>query len=161
MNWFHDKVIYTGTVMLSSGILWLGTILTDSEVRWLYATGAAALMTSGFVSLALRKNNDSIRVIISRTGLGFVGGAVGTKVALELLPSLASIKKASDHDILLLAGLAAIMSTLCCIVGYSLIRVADDSAQTISQRILARALVFLGVHLPQPQTQKEKTDDKV
>lgn len=66
MNWFQEKSFYSATVFLSSGCLWLGTILTTGDVRWLYATGAASLMTSGFVGLALRKDGDSIRIMQQR-----------------------------------------------------------------------------------------------
>lgn len=145
MNWFQEKIFYFGTVSLSAGMLWCGTLLTTGEVRWLYATGAASLMTSGFVGLALRKDGDSIRILVSRTGIGFIGGVFGTKVILHYFTSLDSLRLRTDSDIVLLAGVATIVAAISHTLGYAVIKSADDSAQNIASRLLDRLLAFLGV----------------
>lgn len=145
MNWFQEKLFYSATVFLSSGCLWLGTILTTGDIRWLYATGAASLMTSGFVGLALRKDGDSIRILISRTGLGFMGGVFGTKIILHHFSSLKQVKLSTDTDLILLCGVATIVSMVTHIIGYAIIKSADDSAQNIASRLLDRLLSLIGV----------------
>jgi len=145
MNWFQEKLFYSATVMLSSGCLWLGTILSVGDVRWLYATGAASLMTSGFVGLALRKDGDSIRILISRTGIGFVGGVFGTKLVLHWFSALDHIRVQSETDLILLCGIATLVSIVSHTLGYSIIKSADDSAANIASRLLDRLLMFLGI----------------
>lgn len=141
MNWFQEKIFYASTVALSSACLWVGTILTTGDVRWLYATGAASLMTSGFVGLALRKDTDSIRILIARTGIGFIGGVFGTKVLLHYFSSFDNIRVRSETDVILLCGVATIVASLTHIFGYAIIKSADDSAQNVASRFVERLLI--------------------
>jgi hypothetical protein len=145
MTWFQEKIFYSVTVSLAAGCLWLGTILTTGDVRWLYATGAASLMTSGFVGLALRKEGDSIRILISRTGIGIVGGVFGTKVLLHWFSSLNQLRIQTETDLMLLCGIATMVSALSHTLGYAIIKSADDSAQNIASRLLERMLAIIGL----------------
>lgn len=142
MNWFQEKLFYSATIAMSSGVLWIGTILTTGDVRWLYATGAASLMTSGFVGLALRKDSDTIRILIARTGIGIVGGVFGTKLLLHYFSSLDSIRVRSETDAILLSGIATIVAGITHIFGYAIIKSADDSAQNVASRFVERLLIL-------------------
>jgi hypothetical protein len=148
MNWFQEKLFYSATIALSSGVLWLGTILTTGDVRWLYATGAASLMTSGFVGLALRKDADNIRILISRTGIGIVGGVFGTKLLLHQFSTLDSIRVRSETDLILLSGIATLVAAASHIFGYAIIKSADDSAQNVASRIVEKLLVLARIKPP-------------
>lgn len=142
MNWFQEKLFYYSTIAISSGVLWLGTLLTTGDVRWLYATGAASLMSSGFIGLALRKDSDNVRVLIARTGLGIIGGVFGTKLLLHHFSSFDGIRVQSETDIILLSGIATIVAGLTHIFGYAIIKSAEDSAQNVASRFIERLLII-------------------
>jgi hypothetical protein len=148
MNWFQEKIFYSATVFVSSGMLWIGSLLSAGDIRWIYATSAASLLTSGFVSLATRKEKDSMGIVIGRCGIGFGGGVVGTKLILSSFPSLTHYKAMAEADIIFLAGIATIVSILSHIFGYSLIKAADDSAQNVASRLLDRLLILARLKNP-------------
>jgi hypothetical protein len=154
MNWLQEKIFYASTVFGSSGFLWVGSLLSDGDIRWLYATAAASLLTSGFVSLATRKEADSIGTVIARCGIGFGGGVVLTKVILVVFPSLTHVRTAADTDVIFLAGIATIVSIVSHIFGFSVIKAADDSASTVASRVVDRLLLFLRLKNP-----KNKDED--
>jgi hypothetical protein len=148
MTWFQDKIIYSLTVFTSGFFCWMGAILSEGDIRWLYATMASSVLTSGFTGLVLRKPEEPIQVIISRTALGVIGGVLGTKVGVIAIPQLRHLTEKFESDILYLSGIAALASIVFHIVGYSFIKVADQSAQSISSKLLDRFLIFLGLKSP-------------
>ena len=148
MNWFQEKIFSSATIAFSSGVLWLGTILTTGDIRWIYATGAASLMTSGFVGLALRKDADNVRILIARTGIGFLGGVFGTKIILHYFTSLDDVRASTDADLILLSGVATIVAAGTHIFGYAIIKSADDSAQNVASRIVEKLLVIARLKNP-------------
>jgi hypothetical protein len=145
MTWFQDKIIYSAAVMLSGFCCWLGAILTQGDIRWLYATMASSVLTSGFLGLVLRKPEEPIQIIIPRAFLGVLGGVLGTKVGVISIPQLRHMSERFEADVLYLAGVAAFSSIIFHIVGYAFIKAANDSAQSISSRLLEKALTILGL----------------
>jgi hypothetical protein len=150
MSWYHEKLFFFVNTVLSSGLLWLGSLLTDGDVRWIYATGAASIMMSGSVGLALRKESDSVRILIARTCMGIVGGIFGTKVLLHSFSALHHIRSQTETDFMLLSGVASGVALVAHVFGYAIIKSADDSAQNVASRIVERLLILLRFKDPKP-----------
>jgi predicted aconitase len=126
---------------------------SQGDIRWLYATMASSVLTSGFLGLVLRKAEEPIQIIISRAALGVLGGVLGTKVGVVSIPQLRHLSEKFEADVLYLAGIAALSSVVFHIVGYAFIKAANDSAQSISSRLLDRLLYVIGFKTP-PEDKK-------
>jgi hypothetical protein len=76
MNSFHEKLLFGITTLASTGFSMLGAIMTDGEARWLYVTLAASSMTSGFLALMFKKQDEAIRLVVGRSSADAQSSAV-------------------------------------------------------------------------------------
>ena len=148
MTWFQEKLLYSATVMITGLFCWIGAILSEGDIRWLYATMASSVMTAGFLGLILRKEGDSITVVIARAAVGVFGGVFGTKIGVVSFESLHHLSVKFESDVLFLSGVAGIFAAIFSVVGYAFIKVADASAQSVSKRLLEKLLFLLGLKNP-------------
>lgn len=148
MTWFEEKLLYSATVLISGFLCWIGAILSEGDIRWLYATMASSVMTSGFLGLILRKEGESIQIVIARAALGVFGGVFGTKIGVVSFESLNHLSVKLESDVLFLSGVAGIFAAFFNVVGFAFIKVADASAQSVSKRLLEKLLFILGLKNP-------------
>jgi hypothetical protein len=111
MTPFQEKIYFGVITLASTSVSTVGAILTTGEVRWLYVTLATSILTSGFVSLMLKKPAESVQLVIGRCGLAIIGGVLATKPVINFM----NYEEAVKEDMILLALLAAVtcIATFC------------------------------------------------
>jgi len=130
MNQFHEKVFFGITTLVSTGFSMLGAIMTTGESRWLYVTLAASLFTSGFLALMFKRADETIRLVVGRSGFSVLGGVLATKpVTMHL-----GFQQITETDIISLGGL----SSICCIVTFFCGFIALQSFERMAPQIVAR-----------------------
>lgn len=101
---FHEKLFFGWITLFSSGIYTLGAILTTGEARWIYVTLAASSMTSGFLALMFKKENETVRLVVGRCGFAILGGILATRPIVHHL----GFEAVTDTDIISLGGLSSL-----------------------------------------------------
>lgn len=130
MQPFHEKIFFGFITMLSTGFSMVGAIMTTGETRWLYVTLASSLFTSGFLALMFKRADESIRLVVGRSGFSVLGGVLATKpVTLHL-----GFVELTETDIISLGGL----SSICCIVTFFCGFIALQSLERMAPQIVAR-----------------------
>jgi peptidoglycan/LPS O-acetylase OafA/YrhL len=135
MTPFQEKTAFGIFNLLSAGILWLGARVTTGEERWLYITFASSVLTAGFLSLIFKRTDETIRIVIGRSGLAILGGVLGSKWVAKAW--------SLDHvhqDGIDLAGLAALVCIASFIIGFAFLKIIAKKSDQIAARILERWL---------------------
>ncbi len=158
MTYFQDKLFFSASILFAGMFAWVGAILTVGDVRWLYATLASSTLTSGFLALTLRRPGDPMGIIVPRAALGVLGGVFGTKVCVVSFDSFKHLASTFEDDILFLCGISALVSMVSHIVGYAVIKAADDSAQNIASLLVKTLLKKFGLPHPTNTTPPKKED---
>jgi hypothetical protein len=133
MTHFQEKTAFGIFNLLSAAILWTGALVTTGEARWLYITFASSVLTAGFLSLIFKRTDETIRIVVGRSGLAILGGVLGSKwiVAHWGLHHL-------DADGIALAGLASAVCLLSFVIGFAILQLIAKKSDQIAARILDR-----------------------
>ncbi len=133
MSRFEEQFFLGIFSFFSSVSLWLGAYMTDGDTRWLYITFASSVTTAACLSLYFKKEKETIKIIIGRSGISIMGGIFGTKIAT---PYFESVDFHSDG-----VALAGIASGVCClsfIVGVGVINAISKKADEIAKKIVEK-----------------------
>jgi len=130
MNQFHEKVFFGFTTLVSTGFSMVGAILTTGEARWLYVTLAASSMTSGFLALMFKRQEETMRLVVGRCGFAILGGVLATRPIVHHL----GFEAVADTDIISLGGLSAAtcIGTFC--IGFAMLSILEKSAPSIAEK---------------------------
>jgi hypothetical protein len=92
----------------------MGAILTQGDTRWFCVTLSVSTIVAVFLSLGLKRDHETIHLVISRAGVSLCSGVFVTR------PFAWYFNLASVHtDTVNLAGSAALCCTLGFILGFA------------------------------------------
>jgi hypothetical protein len=134
MNSFHEKILFGITTLAGTGFSMLGAIVTDGEARWLYVTLAASSMTSGFLALMFKKQNEAIRLVVGRCGFAILGGILATRPIVHWL----GFNEVTQTDIISLGGLSAVTCIITFFVGYAGLLIIERQAPQLAEKWLKK-----------------------
>lgn len=117
--------------------------MTEGEARWIYITITASILTACFMALIFKRADESIRLVIGRSGLAILAGVLASrwavhKFGIELV----------EGDVVALAGLAAGVTIGAFLIGYPLLQVVNEKSAGIVNAILTK-------YLPDPKDKKD------
>ena len=130
MNQFHEKLFFGFTTLFSTGCSMLGAIISTGEARWLYVTLAASSMTSGFLALMFKRQDETMRLVIGRCGFAILGGVLATRPLVHHL----GFEKVADTDIISLGGLSAATCIGTFFIGYALLARLERNSPKIAEK---------------------------
>jgi len=130
MNQFHEKVFFGFTTLVSTGFSMVGAILTTGEARWLYVTLAASSMTSGFLALMFKRQEETMRLVVGRCGFAILGGVLATRPIVHHL----GFEAVADTDIISLGGLSAATCIGTFFIGFAMLSILEKSAPSIAEK---------------------------
>lgn len=135
MTPFQEKTAFGIFNLISATLLWIGALVTTGEARWLYITFASSVLTAGFLSLIFKRTDETIRIVVGRSGLAILGGVLGSKWLVTHY-QLENI----HQDGIALAGLAAAVCLLAFVIGFALLKIIAKKSDQIAQRLLDRII---------------------
>lgn len=130
MNSFHEKILFGLTTLSGTGFSMLGAIVTDGEARWLYVTLAASSMTSGFLALMFKKQEEAIRLVVGRCGFAILGGVLATRPMVHWL----GFENLTHTDIISLGGLSALTCIITFFVGFAGLLLLEKQAPQLADK---------------------------
>ena len=130
MNQFHEKVFFGFTTLVSTGFSMLGAVLTTGEARWLYVTLAASSMTSGFLALMFKRQEETMRLVVGRCGFAILGGILATRPLVHHL----GFEQLTETDIISLGGLSSATCIATFFVGFALLSVIEKASPTLAEK---------------------------
>jgi hypothetical protein len=134
MNAFHEKILFGISTLSSTGFSVLGAMLTTGESRWLYVTLAASSMTSGFLALMFKRQDETMRLVVGRCGFAILGGILATRPITHFL----GFEKLTETDIISLGGLSAATCIVTFFVGFALLTILEKQAPAIADKWLKK-----------------------
>jgi hypothetical protein len=135
MTYTQEKIAYGVYNLAGAAASTVGAILTDGEARWLYVTITASILTAGFLALVFKKLDESIRIVIGRSGLAILGGVLGSRYIVHRY-GIAAV----DGDVVALAGVAAGVCIASFIVGYPLLQLVNSKSGSLAKKLLDKWL---------------------
>lgn len=125
-----DKILYGAAALLSSAASTMGAVMTEGETRWLYVTMTASILTACFLALIFKKAEESIRIVIGRSGLAILSGVLLSrwmvhKFGIEMV----------NGDVVALAGLAAAVTIGGFLVGFKLLHVINSKSDSLAKKL--------------------------
>lgn len=130
MNSFHEKLFFGFITMISSGFFLLGAIFTTGEARWIYVTLAASSMTSGFLALMFKRQEETIRLVVGRCGFAILGGILATQPIVKHF----GYQQAVDDSVIALAGMSAATCIGTFFLGYVFLSTLERSAPKLVEK---------------------------
>ena len=138
MSYFHEKIILGLAGLASSSVALLGAVMVaDEAMRYFYATASIAILTAVFLALVFRRTDETIRLVIGRCGLSILSGIFGTRWAIHYFQL-----QQTDADIVLLMGLAGVVTIAGFLVGFALLKIINRKASQIAEKIADK---YIGV----------------
>jgi hypothetical protein len=134
MNTFHEKLLFGFAALTSTGFSMLGAIMTDGEARWLYVTLAASSMTSGFLALMFKKQDEAIRLVVGRCGFAVLGGVLATRPIVHQL----GFVKITETDIISLAFISAMTCIATFFVGFAGLLIVERQSPQLAEKWLKK-----------------------
>lgn len=146
MTYAQEKTILGLSTLASSAISAIGAIVVGDDVlKYLYVTMTVSAMTAGFMALVFRRQHDSIKPVVGRCGLSWLGGIFGTRVLMHHFHI-----QGADEDIIYLMGLSGGVTIASFLVGFAFLQLIAERASLIVERIAAK----LGFAIPPKKEEK-------
>ena len=127
---FHEKLFFGSVTLTSSGLYMLGAIMTTGEARWIYVTLAASSMTSGFLALMFKKEDETIRLVVGRCGFAILGGILATRPITHHL----GFENLTETDIISLGGLSSLTCIGTFFLCIPLLKVLEKAAPDLAAK---------------------------
>jgi hypothetical protein len=114
MTYTQGKIFFGLASILSSALFAMGAILTDGEqARWIYVTLACSVITASFLALIFKKKDETMAIVVGRSGMSILGGVFGSKGIVQWL------NWQSPHSgVVILGGIAVAACIFSFIIGY-------------------------------------------
>lgn len=126
-----EKIVYGAAALTSSAASTVGAIMTEGDARWIYITITASILTACFMALIFKKTEESIRIVIGRSGLAILAGVLASRWMVHKF-GIALV----DGDVVALAGLAAAVTIGAFLIGYPLLQLINAKSGTIAKKVL-------------------------
>lgn len=135
---YFVKTSFSAFIAIVAALSGLGGMLTEAETRYTFLVVTACVMTSGFVSLAVKTPEEKMRKVIGRCAIAIWGGFIGTHPVIHWLKI-----ESTDTNALLLLFIASVVSVLMYFIGHAFILLLSSKSGEIADDILT--IVFRGV----------------
>lgn len=135
MTYTQEKITYGMASLAASALSTVGAIISTGEARWLYVTFTSSIITSCFLALIFKRADESIRLVVGRSGFAMLGGVLGSKYLVHRY-QLDFV----DRDIVALAGVAAGMCAAFFILGYAVLQLANANSEKLVQKLFKKWL---------------------
>lgn len=133
MNPLHEKVMFGGTVLVSSATSAVGAMLTTGETRWLFVTFTVSFLMSGFLALMFKKTTESIQLVVGRCGFSIFGGILATHPVVKHFRI-----DTANGDVIELAGVSSLVCILTFFVGFRLLKIIENRAPELAEKWFKR-----------------------
>jgi hypothetical protein len=135
MSYTQEKIFFGISALLASAFSTLGAVMSAGEVRWLCVTITVSIITSSFLSLIFKRSEESIRLVIGRSGFAILCGVFGTKFLVHKY----QIAYANE-DIVALGSVSCGVCIGGFIVGYALLQILNKNSQKLADKIFKKWL---------------------
>lgn len=114
MSFVQDRILFTISWLGAMVGSYSGIVVSQEEQRWFFVTLTAAFATSGILTLGLKGDGETIRVIIGRAGVALLTGIFAT------YPVVNSFNLETAHTSLIsLGGIACLVTAAGFLFGYT------------------------------------------
>jgi hypothetical protein len=125
-----EKILYGAAALSSSAASTLGAIMTEGDTRWFFVTMTASILTACFLALIFKKPEESIRIVVGRSGIAILCGVLLSrwmvhKFGIEMV----------DRDVVALAGLAAGVTIGGFLVGYKILHLINSKSDSLAKKV--------------------------
>lgn len=136
MTYTQEKIFFGLSSLVSSALFGMGAILSEGhETRWIYVTLACSIITASFLALIFKKVDETMRIVVGRSGMSILGGIFGSKAVVTHFGW-----EAPNSDVVVLGGVAVSCCIFAFIIGYALLHVVNRKSSDIANKILDKWL---------------------
>ena len=136
MTYTQEKIFFGVSSIVSSALFGMGAILSEGhETRWIYVTLACSVITASFLSLIFKKVDETMRIVVGRSGMSILGGIFGSKAVVSYFGW-----EQPNSDVVVLGGVAVSCCIFAFIIGYALLHVVNRKSSDIANKILDKWL---------------------
>jgi len=132
------KTSFSAFIAVVAALSGLGGMLTEEETRYTFLVVTACVMTSGFVSLAVKTPEEKMRKVIGRCAIAIWGGFILTHPVIHWMKI-----ESTDTNALLLLFIASTVSVLMYFIGHAFILLLSAKSGEIADDLLT--IVFRAV----------------
>lgn len=131
MTYTQEKIFFGLVSIVSSTIFGLGAILTNEEqARWIYVTLACSVMTAGFLALIFKRQDETMRIVVGRSGMSILGGVFGSKGVVQYFGW-----QSPHSDVVILGGIAIISCIFSFIIGFVVLEMLNSKSSVIAKKL--------------------------
>lgn len=130
MTPFHEKILFGLSILASAAASTMGAVLSTGETRWLYVTITSCILTAAFLALVFKRSDETIRIVVGRSGLSILGGVLGSRFIVHKYGITAA-----NSDVVALAGIAAAVCMGAFIIGYPLLQLVNSKSGGLAKKI--------------------------
>lgn len=130
MHQFAEKILYGASALASAAASTMGAIMTEGDTRWFFVTVTASILTACFLALIFKKTEESIRIVIGRSGIAILCGVLLSRWMVHSFGI-----KMVDGDVVGLAGLAAAVTAGGFLVGFKLLHLINSKSDSLAKKI--------------------------
>lgn len=135
MTFAQDRIMFTLSWLGSIGASYAGIAVSPSEQRWFFVTLCAAFATSGILTLGLKGDGETIRVIVGRAGVALLFGIFATYPVVNWF----SIESAHE-SLVALGGIAALVTAVGFVVGFTGLESLMRRRALLAEKLLKKYL---------------------
>lgn len=135
MTFAQDRILFTLSWIGSIAGSYSGIVVSQAEQRWFFVTLTAAFATSGILTLGLKGDDETIRVIVGRAGVALLIGIFAT------YPVVNYFNMESAHTSLVsLGGIACLVTAAGFVFGYTGLQILMNRRAKLAERLLKKYL---------------------
>jgi uncharacterized membrane protein len=131
MHYHHEKLIFGSASFIGSLLCSMGAIMTSGELRWIYVTLAVGVITSAFLALMCRKDEETIKTTIGRCGISIMLSMFGSKAVVHYYKAQEAVE-----DVLVLSGIAMAVCIFGYFVAHAFLKALDKNSGSFASELL-------------------------
>lgn len=133
MTYTQEKIMFGTSSLTAAGFSTLGAMISAGELRWICVTLTVSIITSSFLALIFKRTDETIRLVVGRSGMSILAGIFGSKY----LAHSYSLTFA-ETDIVALGALSCICCIAGFIIGYVLLQTINKNANKLADAIMKK-----------------------
>jgi hypothetical protein len=135
MSYTQERIFFGTSGVLATIFSGLGAVMSAGELRWLCVTITVSIITSSFLALIFKRDEETIRMVVGRSGFAILCGVFGSKYMVHRYDL-----RFTDHDIVALGGVSCAVCIGGFIVGYVLLQVLNKNAPKLADKLFRKWL---------------------
>ena len=133
MSFAQDRILFTITWLGSIVSSYAGIAVSPAEQRWFFITLCAAFVTSGFLTLGLKGDGETIRVIIGRAGVSLLFGIFVTYPVVNYFGW-----ESAHTSLVALGGIASLVTGVGFLFGYTGLEVLMRRRAAYTEKLIKK-----------------------